>query len=188
MLCDTLNQKVGLVHGRLKAEEKDTALEAFRTGETRLLVATTVIEVGVDVPEATIMVIEHAQGFGLAQLHQLRGRVGRGKSKSYCLLLYQTPLTQMGRARLDTLRQTEDGFAIAEADFQLRGPGDLLGKAQSGLVDYRLITLPEHAGLIEIARKDAQNAETLAQTMDPKRAEALALLSQLLSPDLQFSD
>ncbi len=188
MLRDALGADVGLVHGRLKGEEKDAALEAFRTGKTRVLVATTVIEVGVDVPEATIMVIERAEGFGLAQLHQLRGRVGRGSQKSFCLLLYRAPLTEMARERLDTLRQTEDGFEIAEADFRLRGPGDLLGKAQSGLIDYRLISLPEHAELIEIARKDAQSAVETADNISKSRASGLSLLSQLLSPDLRFSD
>ncbi len=134
------------------------------------------------------MVIERAEGFGLAQLHQLRGRVGRGSKPSFCLLLYRAPLTEMARERLDTLRRTEDGFEIAEADFKLRGPGDLLGKAQSGLINYRLIDLSEHGELIEIARKDAELAETQADTMDPARAEGLGLLSQLLSPDLRFND
>ncbi|MCR9269633.1 MAG: ATP-dependent DNA helicase RecG [Hyphomonadaceae bacterium] len=188
MLKDALQTDVGLVHGRLKGEEKDAALDAFRSGQTKILVATTVIEVGVDVPEATIMVIERAEGFGLAQLHQLRGRVGRGSEASYCLLLYRPPLTEMARERLDTLRRTEDGFEIAEADFKLRGPGDLLGKAQSGLVNYRLIDLPEDEGLIEIARKDAQLAIETADAITPDRADGLSLLSQLLSPDLRFSD
>lgn len=188
MLRDELRTDVGLVHGRMKGEEKDAALEAFRTGKTKILVATTVIEVGVDVPEATIMVIERAEGFGLAQLHQLRGRVGRGDQASYCLLLYRAPLTEMARERLETLRRTEDGFEIAEADFKLRGPGDLLGKAQSGLINYRLIELPEHADLIDIARKDAQLASETADRIDPARAEGLGLLSQLLSPDLRFND
>ncbi|MEM1390798.1 MAG: ATP-dependent DNA helicase RecG, partial [Pseudomonadota bacterium] len=147
MLRDQLRVPVGLVHGRLKGEEKDAALEAFRSGETKLLVATTVIEVGVDVPEATIMVIERAEGFGLAQLHQLRGRVGRGLKESFCLLVYRAPLTETARERLDTLRRTEDGFEIAEADFKLRGPGDMLGKAQSGLIAHRIIRLPEDADL-----------------------------------------
>ena len=188
MLKDVLRTEVGLVHGRLKGEEKDAALDAFRTGKTKILVATTVIEVGVDVPEATIMVIERAEGFGLAQLHQLRGRVGRGSKASFCLLLYRAPLTEMARERLDTLRRTEDGFEIAEADFKLRGPGDLLGKAQSGLINYRMIELPEHGDLIEIARKDAELAETQADSIAPARAEGLGLLSQLLSPDLRFND
>ncbi|MEO1552741.1 MAG: helicase-related protein, partial [Pseudomonadota bacterium] len=188
MLKDALRTDVGLVHGRLKGEDKDSALDAFRTGATKILVATTVIEVGVDVPEATIMVIERAEGFGLAQLHQLRGRVGRGSKESFCLLLYRAPLTEMARERLDTLRRTEDGFEIAEADFKLRGPGDVLGKAQSGLINYRLIELPEHAELIDIARKDAALAEAQADAIDPARAEGLGLLSQLLSPDLRFND
>lgn len=188
MLKDQLQADIGLVHGRMKGEDKDAALDNFRTGITKILVATTVIEVGVDVPEATIMVIERAEGFGLAQLHQLRGRVGRGSKASFCLLLYRAPLTEMARERLDTLRRTEDGFEIAEADFKLRGPGDLLGKAQSGLINYRLIELSEHSDLIEIARKDAELATQQAETMDPARAEGLGLLSQLLSPDLRFND
>ncbi len=188
MLRDALQTDVGLVHGRLKGEDKDAALDAFRTGHTKILVATTVIEVGVDVPEATIMVIERAEGFGLAQLHQLRGRVGRGSQASYCLLLFRSPLTEMARERLDTLRRTEDGFEIAEADFKLRGAGDLLGKAQSGLVNYRLIDFPKDEALIDIARKDAQLAVETAETISPERADGLSLLSQLLSPDLRFSD
>lgn len=187
-LKEALGTDIGLVHGRMKGEDKDRALDRFRSGETKILVATTVIEVGVDVPEATIMVIERAEGFGLAQLHQLRGRVGRGQKESFCILLYRTPLTEMARERLETMRRTEDGFEIAEADFKLRGPGDLLGKAQSGLVDYRLIDLSLHGHLIEIARKDAQLANEIADKIDPKRAEGLSLLSQLLSPDLKFSD
>ncbi|MEL7393953.1 MAG: ATP-dependent DNA helicase RecG [Pseudomonadota bacterium] len=188
MLRDALRTDVGLVHGRLKGEDKDAALDAFRTGQTKILVATTVIEVGVDVPEATIMVIERAEGFGLAQLHQLRGRVGRGSEASYCLLLFRSPLTEMARERLDTLRRTEDGFEIAEADFKLRGAGDLLGKAQSGLANYRLIDFPKDEALIEIAQKDAQLAVETAETISPGRADGLSLLSQLLSPDLRFSD
>ena len=188
MLRDALNVPVGLVHGRMKGDEKDAALENFRAGRTKLLVATTVIEVGVDVPEATIMVIERAEGFGLAQLHQLRGRVGRGQKASFCILLYRPPLTKHAKTRLDTLRHTEDGFEIAEADFKLRGPGDLLGKRQSGLVDYRIIDLAQHGDLIPIARQDARLAVETAERIPPERAEALALLSQLLSPDLRFSD
>ncbi|MDJ0922310.1 MAG: ATP-dependent DNA helicase RecG [Henriciella sp.] len=188
MLEDALEVPVGLVHGRLKADEKDAALEDFRSGRTRLLVATTVIEVGVDVPEATIMVIERAEGFGLAQLHQLRGRVGRGDKDSFCLLLYRAPLNEIARQRLDTLRHTEDGFEIAEADFKLRGAGDLLGKRQSGMVAYRLIDPVQHAELIDIARQDARLATETADKISPARADGLALLSQLLSPDIRFSE
>ena len=188
MLRDVLGVPVGLVHGRMKGEDKDAALDDFRSGRTKLLVATTVIEVGVDVPEATIMVIERAEGFGLAQLHQLRGRVGRGDKPSYCILLYRAPLNDTARERLDTLRHTEDGFEIAEADFRLRGPGDILGKRQSGLIDYRLIDLGQHADLISIARQDARLAVETADQMTRERAEGLSLLSQLLGPDLRFAD
>ncbi|CAI8289077.1 MAG: ATP-dependent DNA helicase RecG [Hyphomonas sp. TMED17] len=146
------------------------------------------IEVGVDVPEATIMVIERAEGFGLAQLHQLRGRVGRGNKESFCLLLYRSPLTETARERLDTLRKTEDGFEIAEADFRLRGSGDVLGRRQSGAVDYRILELPEQADLIDIARKDAEYAIQTSSDITAERADALALLSQLLSPDFRFGD
>ena len=130
--------KVGLVHGRLKAAEKDAQMQAFKSGATQLLVATTVIEVGVDVPEATIMVIDNAERLGLAQLHQLRGRVGRGAGESQCVLLYQPPLSENARARLDVLRQTQDGFAIAQRDLELRGPGELLGRRQTGEMGFRL--------------------------------------------------
>lgn len=188
MLRDVLRVPVGLVHGRMKGEEKDAALEDFRLGSTKILVATTVIEVGVDVPEATIIVIERAEGFGLAQLHQLRGRVGRGDKSSYCILLYRAPLTETARERLDTLRRTEDGFEIAEADYKLRGAGDLLGKRQSGLISYRLIDLEDHADLIPIARQDARLAVETADKMTKERAAAFAILSQLLSPDLTFTD
>ena len=182
MLQDWLKVPVGLVHGRLRSEEKDKALEAFRTGETKILVATTVIEVGVDVPEATIMVIERAEGFGLAQLHQLRGRVGRGSKKSYCLLLYRPPLGDVARERLETLRRTEDGFEIAEADFKLRGPGDLLGVRQSGAVDYRVLDLGIHADLIPVARSDARYAIERDPGLSGPRGKALGLLRELLSP------
>jgi len=130
--------EVGLVHGRLKPSEKDAQMQAFKRGDTQLLVATTVIEVGVDVPEATIMVVDNAERLGLAQLHQLRGRVGRGAAESQCVLLYQPPLTETGRARLDVLRQTHDGFKIAQRDLELRGPGELLGRRQTGEIGFRL--------------------------------------------------
>ena len=130
--------KVDLVHGRMKGADKDAAMARFAAGETQLLVATTVIEVGVDVPEATIMVIEHAERFGLAQLHQLRGRVGRGAGHSTCLLLYKAPLGETAKARLAILRETEDGFRIAEEDLRLRGEGDVLGTRQSGLPGFRI--------------------------------------------------
>lgn len=184
-LKDRLEVPVGLVHGRMKPAEKDAALEEFRAGRTRILVATTVIEVGVDVPEATIMVIERAEGFGLAQLHQLRGRVGRGDRPSYCLLLYRPPLGEMARERLDTLRRTEDGFEIAEADFRLRGPGDILGLKQAGATDYRVLDLSEHAGLLEIALKDAEAVVTADPELNSARGQALRLVRELLTPRIR---
>jgi ATP-dependent DNA helicase RecG len=147
---------VELVHGRMAARDKDAAMTAFRTGEARVLVATTVIEVGVDVPEASVMVIEHAERFGLAQLHQLRGRVGRGGKAGHCLLLYQGPLGETSSERIRTLRATDDGFAIAEADFRLRGGGDLVGLKQSGLPAFKVADAVAHADLLPVARDDAR--------------------------------
>src|SRR5690606_23779712 len=132
MLRQHFGKKVGLVHGRLAGPGKDAAMQSFKDGQTRILVATTVVEVGVDVPDATIMVIEHAERFGLAQLHQLRGRVGRGDRESSCVLLYKSPLSDTAKRRLSVMRETEDGFVIAEEDLKLRGEGELLGTRQSG--------------------------------------------------------
>jgi ATP-dependent DNA helicase RecG len=148
--------KVGLLHGRMKASDKDKAMADFVSGVTRLLVSTTVIEVGVDVPEATVMVIEQAERFGMAQLHQLRGRVGRNDQASTCLLLYGWPLSEMARKRLHFLRNHTDGFLIAEEDLRLRGAGEVLGKKQSGLPDFKMADLSVHGGLLEIARQDAR--------------------------------
>ncbi|MBJ6983208.1 ATP-dependent DNA helicase RecG [Luteimonas sp. MC1750] len=142
--------RVGLVHGRMKAAEKQAAMRAFKQGETGLLVATTVIEVGVDVPNASLMVIENAERLGLAQLHQLRGRVGRGSAASSCVLLYQPPLSRMARERLETMRETGDGFVIAEKDLELRGPGELLGTRQTGLAAFRVADLARDAGLLPL--------------------------------------
>ena len=164
---------VGLVHGRMKAAERDAAMEAFKAGATRILVATTVIEVGVDVPEATVMVIEHAERFGLAQLHQLRGRVGRGAGKSSCLLLYKGPLGETAKARLVMLRQTEDGFRIAEEDLRLRGEGEILGTRQSGLPGFRLADLTAHARLLAIARDDVELILRRDPELSSPRGEAL---------------
>ncbi|MEO1029347.1 MAG: ATP-dependent DNA helicase RecG [Pseudomonadota bacterium] len=184
-LTDQLRVPVALVHGRMKPAEKDAALEAFRSGKARVLVATTVIEVGVDVPNATIMVIERAEGFGLAQLHQLRGRVGRGSKQAFCLLLFRAPLGDIAKARLDTLRQTEDGFKIAEADFRLRGPGDMLGLRQSGAPTFRVLQVAEHGDLFEIARQDrAMITAREGNTSDPEREKALAILRELFGPKL----
>lgn len=154
-LTSALGAGVGLIHGRMSGPEKDAVMMAFKNGEIRLLVATTVVEVGVDVPDATIMVIEHPERFGLAQLHQLRGRVGRGDEASTCILLYKGPLGETGHARLSIMRDTEDGFRIAEEDLKLRGEGELLGTRQSGTPGFRIASLEAHADLLEIARKDA---------------------------------
>jgi ATP-dependent DNA helicase RecG len=155
----------------------------FAAGRIDILVATIVVEVGVDVPEATVMVIEHAERFGLAQLHQLRGRVGRGKGKSSCLLLYQGPLTETAKARLQIMRDTEDGFRIAEEDLKLRGGGEVLGTRQSGLPDFRLVDLAAHGDLIPVARDDAK----LALEQDPElvgdRGRALRVLLYLFERD-----
>jgi ATP-dependent DNA helicase RecG len=148
--------KVGLVHGRLKAEEKAAVMAAFKANEVQLLVATTVIEVGVDVPNAALMVIEHAERFGYAQIHQLRGRVGRGSADSVCILMYAEPLSMAAKERLQTLRETSDGFVIAERDLSLRGPGELLGAKQSGDAMLRFVDLQRDAWLIELAQQAAE--------------------------------
>ena len=174
---------VGLVHGRMRGADKDRAMERFAAGETRLLVATTVIEVGVDVPEASVMVIEHAERFGLAQLHQLRGRIGRGTERSTCLLLYKAPLGVTAKARLAILRETDDGFRIAEEDLRLRGEGDVLGTRQSGMPGFRIARLEVHGKLLTAARDDA----ALMLARDPKlgspRGEALRHLLYLFARD-----
>jgi ATP-dependent DNA helicase RecG len=143
---------VGLAHGRLPPSEKAAIMAAFKSGEIHLLVATTVIEVGVDVPNASLMVIEHAERMGLAQLHQLRGRVGRGAAESMCVLLFQTPLSELARARLKVIFENTDGFEIAQQDLQLRGPGELLGARQSGVPMLRFADINEDAKLLEAAR------------------------------------
>jgi ATP-dependent DNA helicase RecG len=175
--------KVGLVHGRMKGPERDAAMEDFKTGKTRILVATTVIEVGVDVPEASIMVVEHAERFGLAQLHQLRGRVGRGQARSACLLIYQAPLGETARERLAALRATDDGFAIAEEDLRLRGPGELLGTKQSGLPDLRFADLTRHGELLSAARDDAKLILSREPRLNDNRGEALRVLLYLFERD-----
>lgn len=178
---------VGLVHGRMKPAEKDEALEAFRLGETKVLVATTVIEVGVDVPDATIMVIERAEGFGLAQLHQLRGRVGRGSKAAFCLLLYRAPLNETAQKRLETLRETQDGFLIAEMDYKLRGGGDILGLRQSGATAFRILIPEQHSELIDIARKDiALHVERDAK-FQTERGKHLGMLRELLAPPVELT-
>jgi ATP-dependent DNA helicase RecG len=147
--------RVALLHGRMKQDAKDRVMRAFAGGEIQLLVSTTVIEVGIDVPNATVMVIEHAERFGLSQLHQLRGRVGRGSHQSHCILLYQYPISRQGRERLKALAGTNDGFEIAERDLQLRGPGDFFGTRQSGLPTLRTGDLLRDHALMEQAREEA---------------------------------
>ena len=174
---------VDLVHGKLKGSEKDAAMARFAAGTSAILVATTVIEVGVDVPEASVIVIEHAERFGLAQLHQLRGRVGRGTARSTCLLLYRAPLGETARARLAMMRETQDGFRIAEEDLRLRGEGDVLGTRQSGSPGFRLARLDLHGALIEAARDDARLILANDPTLKTPRGQALRTLLYLLERD-----
>ncbi|MBC6980875.1 ATP-dependent DNA helicase RecG [Caulobacter sp. 17J80-11] len=170
---------VGLVHGQMPGPEKDAVMTAFAAGELSILVATTVVEVGVDVPNATIMVIEHAERFGLAQLHQLRGRVGRGSGESSCILLYDAPLSETAKARLDVLRQSEDGFQIAEEDWRLRGGGDLLGLKQSGFPDYRMADPIAHRDLLLAAADDARLVLGRDPELKSERGRRLRVLSEL---------
>jgi ATP-dependent DNA helicase RecG len=174
---------VDLVHGRMRGADKDRAMARFSAGETRLLVATTVIEVGVDVPEASVMVIEHAERFGLAQLHQLRGRIGRGAERSTCLLLYKAPLGVTAKARLAILRETEDGFRIAEEDLRLRGEGDVLGTRQSGMPGFRIARIEFHAKLLATARDDAALVLARDPQLSSGRGEALRHLLYLFARD-----
>lgn len=174
---------VGLVHGQMPPAEKDAAMRAFQNGETQVLVATTVIEVGVDVPNATIMVIERAETFGLAQLHQLRGRVGRGQGASTCLLIYQNPLSETGRQRLEVLRDSEDGFVIAETDLKMRGTGDLIGTAQSGIPRFRVADLERQAGLMAVAQSDARKLLADDPDLSSVRGAAVKHLLWLMRQD-----
>ena len=176
--------RAGLVHGRMKGAERDKVMAAFAAGGIDLLVATTVVEVGVDVPAATVMVIEHAERFGLAQLHQLRGRIGRGDKPSNCLLVYAQPLTETARQRLSILRETEDGFRIAEEDLRLRGAGEMLGTRQSGLPAMRLADLAAHAELLEAARDDARLILARDPELETPRGQALRVLLYLFARDL----
>ncbi|MFT5787153.1 MAG: ATP-dependent DNA helicase RecG [Ascidiaceihabitans sp.] len=174
---------VGLVHGQMPPADKDAAMANFQAGKTKVLVATTVIEVGVNVPNATIMVIERAETFGLAQLHQLRGRVGRGDAASTCLLMYQTPLSQTGQRRLEVLRETEDGFKISETDLQMRGAGDVIGVAQSGVPRFRVADLERQAGLMAIAQTDARALLNDDPDLKGSRGKAARVLLWLMRQD-----
>ena len=182
-LAQAFPGKASLAHGRMKGPEKDAAMLGFQRGETQILVATTVIEVGVDVPEASIMVIEHAERFGLAQLHQLRGRVGRGAAKSSCLLLYKQGLGEVARARIEIMRDTEDGFRIAEEDLRLRGEGEVLGTRQSGAPGFRLASLDVHARLLGVARDDAALIMSRDPNLQSERGKALRILLYLFERD-----
>jgi ATP-dependent DNA helicase RecG len=183
-LRKTFGDQVALVHGRLSAADKQAIMQGFAENRTKVLVATTVIEVGVDVPNASIMIIEHAERFGLAQLHQLRGRVGRGSARSSCLLLYKDPLTETAKARLETIKSTEDGFVIAEKDLELRGEGDVLGARQSGMPGYRLAVPDVHRHLLEWAHGDASEALSRNPGLTGSDGEALRTLLYLFRKDL----
>jgi ATP-dependent DNA helicase RecG len=182
-LASRFGPVVGLLHGQMKAADKDIAMARFASGEMRLIVSTTVIEVGVDVPEASVMVIEHAERFGLAQLHQLRGRIGRGDERSSCLLLYADPLGETARQRLKIIRETTDGFRIAEEDLKLRGEGDVLGTRQSGLPGFRLARLEAHDALLPAARDDAQLILGRDPLLAGPRGQALRTLLYLFERD-----
>ncbi len=182
-LAQLMPGKVGLAHGRMKGQARDAVMEDFRAGRISVLVATTVVEVGVDVPEATIIIIENAERFGLAQLHQLRGRVGRGGRPGHCVLLYGEPLSANAARRLSVMRETDDGFIIAEADLKLRGAGDLLGAKQSGLPQFHTADLAEHAELLAIAHDAARLAISRDARLATPRGEALRHLLYLHERD-----
>lgn len=181
-------KKVGLVHGQLPAEKKDAALDKFKSGDVAILVATTVIEVGVDVPDATIIVIENAERFGLSQLHQLRGRVGRGRKESNCVLIYSKNISDNGIKRLKVMKDTEDGFVIAEEDMILRGAGEVLGVKQSGLPDYKIAVLPEHKELLFAARDDVKIILQKDPELTSVRGKNLRNLLQLFEYDKQVKN
>ena len=182
-LTETLGEQVTLLHGRMKGPQKDAEMSRFASGEVSVLVATTVIEVGVDVPEASIMVVEHAERFGLAQLHQLRGRIGRGARQGRCLLLYAAPLGDTARARIRIMRDTHDGFRIAEEDLRLRGAGEVLGTRQSGLPDFRLADIGAHDELMLVARDDAKLVLEQDPNLTGERGKALRVLLYLFERD-----
>ncbi len=182
-LAQVLGDEVGLLHGGMAGRVKDATMAAFAEGKLKVLVATTVIEVGVNVPNATIMVIEHAERFGLAQLHQLRGRVGRGDRQSYCVLLYKPPLGETAEARLKMMRETEDGFLIAEKDLELRGGGEVLGARQSGLPEFRIANVPSFEMLLAAARDDARLLLNADPSLASPRGSAMRTLLYLFECD-----
>lgn len=183
LLARTFGERVGLIHGRMKGTEKDAVMAAFQAGDIDILVATTVIEVGVDVPQATIMVIEQAERFGLAQLHQLRGRVGRGSGKSVCLLLRSAELGETAGARLSIMRETEDGFRIAEEDLKLRGGGEVLGTRQSGTPEFRVADIAAHSDLLPAAQADARMLVDKDPQLKSERGKAARVLLYLFERD-----
>ncbi|MBR6904197.1 MAG: ATP-dependent DNA helicase RecG, partial [Bacteroidales bacterium] len=179
---------IGVVHGRMKAEEKDFIMEHFKKNEIQILLSTTVIEVGIDVPNATVMVIENAERFGLSQLHQLRGRVGRGGNQSYCILMSKYELSNEGRKRLDAMVETNDGFEIANFDLQLRGPGDIQGTRQSGMLDFKIADLTKDEKLVAYTRSYAQ--QILEKDPDlslPEHARLAETLQKLMQRDTNWS-
>jgi ATP-dependent DNA helicase RecG len=179
VLRERFGERVALAHGQQDAAVRDRTLTEFAAGQCRLLVATTVVEVGVDVPTASVMVIEHAERFGLAQLHQLRGRVGRGAAASFCLLLHEEWVNDVAKRRLTLLRDTEDGFLIADEDFRLRGGGDILGTKQSGLPGFRLANPIEHEGLLHMAHRDAEVLLQKDSQLTSERGRAVRVLLRL---------
>jgi ATP-dependent DNA helicase RecG len=178
-LRERFGDGVEIMHGRMSPASREAAMDRFRSGQAFLLVATTVIEVGVNVPEATIMVIEHAERFGLAQLHQLRGRVGRGDKQGSCVLLWRPPLGVGAKERLDAFRRTDDGFVISELDYKMRGAGDVLGVQQSGLPPFRLVSPDEHASMLGAADKEARLAVERDPELKSERGEAIRLVLAL---------
>jgi ATP-dependent DNA helicase RecG len=182
-LQSIFGDNVGLIHGKMKNDEKDSAMDLFKSGKTKILVATTVIEVGVDVSSANIIVIEHAERFGLSQLHQLRGRVGRGQKKSSCILLYKGPLGEMAKSRLLMIRQTQDGFRIAEEDLRLRGEGEILGTKQAGLPSFKVANLKEHARLLAVAHDYSNVFLNKDPNLTSSRGQALRNLLYLFEKD-----
>jgi len=183
LLSQIYGDRVGLVHGRMKPLEKDQVMQKFANGELDILVATTVIEVGVNVPEATVMIIEHAERFGLAQLHQLRGRVGRGSDKSSCILMYNAPLSETAKDRLSIMKKSEDGFVIAEKDLELRGAGEVLGTKQSGLPAMHFVNLDSHREFMAMAHQDARLITDKDPNLTSRRGEALRTLLYLFEQD-----
>jgi ATP-dependent DNA helicase RecG len=171
---------VGLLHGRMRSEEKEGVMERFRRGEIQVLVSTTVIEVGVDVPNASVMVVEHAERFGLAQLHQLRGRIGRGAAKSHCILVSQKTVTDEAKARLETMVSTTDGFVIAETDLRLRGPGEFFGTRQHGELGFNIANPLRDHDLLELARREA-----FAMVENPAEAAEVKRVVNYLGPKWQ---